>query len=251
MASPVDTLEPEIPATLIAAARGARRVAVLTGAGISAESGVPTFRDAQTGLWAQYDPADLATPEAFVRDPKLVWEWYAWRREMVCQVQPNAGHLALAAMEARYPEFTLITQNVDGLHRRAGSRNVRHLHGDITRVKCFDCEAPAARWDAEPVPPLCAMCGGRLRPDVVWFGEMLPLHELEAAMAAARACDLFLCVGTSSLVYPAAALPQLALEAGATVVEINPDATPLSPHAHYVLRGKAGMVLPALVAAMA
>ncbi|MFZ5557607.1 MAG: SIR2 family NAD-dependent protein deacylase [Pseudomonadota bacterium] len=145
---------------------------------------------------------------------------------------------------------TLITQNVDGLHRRAGSRNVLHLHGDITRVKCFDCDAPAARWDAAPVPPLCPLCGGLLRPDVVWFGEMLPVRELEAAMAAARACDLFLCVGTSSLVYPAAALPELALEAGAMVVEINPDATPLSPRAHHVLRGKAGSVLPALLAAL-
>lgn len=239
-----------IPESLIAALRAARGVAVLTGAGISAESGVPTFRDAQTGLWAKYDPHELATPEAFRRNPKLVWEWYAWRREKVASVDPNAGHYALAELERLCPDFTLITQNVDGLHARAGSRNVLPLHGDITRVKCFDCDAPAASWADDPVPPLCPLCGGWLRPDVVWFGEMLPARELEQAMAAARGCQVFLCIGTSSLVFPAAALPQLALDSGATVAEINPEATPLSALARHVLRGPAGAVLPALLEAL-
>lgn len=239
-----------VPESLIAALRDARRVVVLTGAGVSAESGVPTFRDAQTGLWAKYDPHELATPEAFRRNPKLVWQWYAWRREMVGGVEPNPGHVALAELEFLVPELMLVTQNVDGLHRRAGSRRVLELHGDITRVKCFDCDAPAATWADDPVPPRCALCGGRLRPDVVWFGEMLPARELEQAMEAARLADVFLAVGTSALVYPAAALPELALQGGAVVVEVNPEATPLSRHAHHVLRGAAGAVLPALVAAV-
>ena len=239
-----------IPESLIAALRDARRVAVLTGAGVSAESGVPTFRDARTGVWARYDPHELATPEAFQRNPKLVWEWYAWRRERVGGVEPNPGHVALAELEFLVPELTLVTQNVDGLHRRAGSRRVLELHGDITRVKCFDCDAQASSWADEPVPPRCALCGGPLRPDVVWFGETLPARELEQAMEAARLADVFLCVGTSSLVYPAAALPQLALDSGATVVEINPEATPLSPAARHVLRGPAGVVLPDLLEAL-
>lgn len=239
-----------IPKSLIAALRGARRVAVLTGAGVSAESGVPTFRDAQTGLWAKYDPLELATPQAFQRNPKLVWAWYAWRREMVGGVEPNAGHVALAELEFLVPELTLVTQNVDGLHRRAGSRRVLELHGDITRVKCFDCDAPAATWADDPVPPLCSLCGGRLRPDVVWFGETLPVRELEQAMDAARLADVFLSVGTSALVYPAAALPEIALQGGAVVAEINPTATPLTPHCAHSLRGASGAVLPALVAAL-
>jgi NAD-dependent deacetylase len=239
-----------LPESLIAALRAARRVVALTGAGVSAESGVPTFRDAQTGLWAKYDPHELATPEAFQRNPRLVWEWYAWRREMVAGVEPNAGHVALAELELLVPELTLVTQNVDGLHRRAGSRRVLELHGDITRVKCFDCEAPADRWDDDPVPPLCALCGGWLRPDVVWFGEMLPARELEQAMEAARLADVFLSVGTSALVYPAAALPEIALQGGAVVVEVNPTATPLSPHCAHSLRGASGVVLPALAAAL-
>ncbi|HSO07412.1 MAG TPA: NAD-dependent deacylase [Pelomicrobium sp.] len=239
-----------IPESLVAALRDARRVVVLTGAGVSAESGVPTFRDAQTGLWAKYDPHELATPEAFQRNPKLVWEWYAWRREMVGGVEPNPGHVALAELEFLVPDLVLVTQNVDGLHRRAGSRRVLELHGDITRVKCFDCDAPAARWADEPVPPPCALCGGPLRPDVVWFGEMLPLRELEQAMEAARLADVFLSVGTSALVYPAAALPEVALQGGAVVVEINSAATALTPHCAHSLRGASGVVLPALVAAL-
>ncbi len=236
---------------LIQKLRGARRVAALTGAGISAESGVPTFRDAQTGLWAQFKPEDLATPEAFRRNPKLVWDWYAWRRERVGSVAPNPGHLALAAMERRVPEFTLVTQNVDGLHRRAGSRNVIELHGNITRTKCLDEDVVVEQWpETGETPPRCPRCGGWLRPDVVWFGEMLPPGAFEAAEQASRTCDLFFSIGTSAVVYPAAGLPLAALDAGVAVVEINPNPTPLTVRATYALPGPSGVVLPALVRAV-
>jgi NAD-dependent deacetylase len=229
----------------------ARAVTVLTGAGISAESGIPTFRDALTGLWSRFRPEDLATPEAFRRDPKTVWEWYAWRRERVAGVAPNAGHTALAKMEidvqARGARFTLVTQNVDGLHQAAGSRAVRELHGSIRRVKCFDQGHPAGTWDAGESPPRCVRCGSWLRPDVVWFGETLPPGELEAAMRAAASCDVFLSIGTSGLVEPAASLAFAALERGATVIEVNPERTPLTSHATLVLHGAAGAVLPLLV----
>jgi NAD-dependent deacetylase len=238
----------EIPSNLIEALRRAREVAVLTGSGLSAESGVPTFRDAQSGLWSRFKPEDLATPEAFQRDPKLVWEWYAWRRERIAAVQPNGGHLALAELERRAPEFTLITQNVDGLHQRAGSRNVIELHGNITRVKCFEEDIVVSEWrDTGEAPPPCPRCGGRLRPDVVWFGEMLPERAIERALAAIQSGDLFLSIGTSTLVHPAAALPFEALQRGATVVEINPQPTPLTSRAHYALGGRAGQVLPELL----
>ncbi|MBI3068476.1 MAG: NAD-dependent deacylase [Betaproteobacteria bacterium] len=230
--------------------RAARRVAVLTGAGISAESGVPTFRDAQTGLWARYRPEELATPEAYTRNPRMVWEWYEWRRSLVARARPNAGHYALAALEARVPQFMLITQNVDGLHHESGSRNVLELHGNIRRNKCFEHNHPVERWqDTGEVPPRCPQCGGRLRPDVVWFGEMLPEAELARALATVGRCDVFLSVGTSTVVEPAASMPFAALRFGAVVVEINPTETPLSRQAHHVLRGASGEVLPALVAA--
>jgi NAD-dependent deacetylase len=240
-----------IPADLARALRAAQRVAVLTGAGVSAESGVPTFRDAQTGLWARFDPRELATPSAFARNPRLVWDWYAMRRAMVADVAPNAGHYALAALEARVPDFLLATQNVDGLHRRAGSRRVVELHGNITRVKCARCGALAATWDAAAAdaPPRCAQCGGLLRPDVVWFEEMLPADALAAAERAAETCEILLVAGTSAEVYPAAELPLRARRCGARVVEVNPGATPLSASAHDALRGPSGVVLPALVAA--
>lgn len=239
------------PAAMLDQLRAARRVAVLTGAGISAESGVPTFRDAQTGLWARFKPEELATPEAFRRNPKLVWEWYAMRRQKVGAVAPNPGHVALAAMETRIPQFTLVTQNVDGLHQRAGSRNVIELHGNITRVKCFDEDALVEAWaETGEVPPRCPRCGGWLRPDVVWFGESLPPAALTAAERASETCEVFLSIGTSSVVYPAAGLPLAAAEAGATVIEVNPDATPLTARADYSLRGPAGVVLPALAAAL-
>jgi NAD-dependent deacetylase len=237
-----------VPAELAEKLRVARCVTVLTGAGVSAESGVPTFRDAQTGLWAKFNPQDLATPTAFRRNPKLVWEWYSWRRETVANVSPNPAHHALAAMQTRFPQFTLITQNVDGLHQRAGSRDVIELHGNITRTKCFEEDTVVTDWpDTGDVPPKCPRCGGWLRPDVVWFEESLPEQAIADAIEASRACDLFLCVGTSTAVYPAASLPFEALQAEATVVEINPQPTPLTAQAHFVLSGPAGVVLPELV----
>jgi len=245
-----------IPDGLVEALRRAERVAVLSGAGISAESGIPTFRDAQTGLWAQFDPQELATPQAFRRNPRLVWEWYAFRRKLIADKTPNRGHVALAVMEAHVPAFILITQNIDGLHQRAGSRRVIELHGNIRRVKCFDECRPTSEWlpteaDADAhggeVPPRCPYCGAWLRPDVVWFGELLPTEALEAARLAAENCQLFFSVGTSGLVQPAASLPFWALEHGAVVVEVNPEETPLTAWATYALRGPAGVILPALV----
>lgn len=226
----------------------AQRVAVLTGAGVSAESGVPTFRDAQTGLWSQYQPEDLATPRAFRRHPRLVWEWYEWRRKLVAAAQPNPAHWALAEMEGLFPQFDLITQNVDGLHHRAGSRRVIELHGNLTRTKCFDEDKVVASWpDTGEVPPKCPNCGGLLRPDVVWFEEAMPAAELALATRASEACDVFFAIGTSALVYPAAALPLDALRQGATVVEINPQATELTGQVQFVLAGAAGVVLSELV----
>ncbi|MCA9970885.1 MAG: NAD-dependent deacylase [Anaerolineales bacterium] len=239
-----------IPQNLVDALRQATAVAVLTGAGISAESGVPTFREAQTGLWAQYDPQELATPEAFRRNPKLVWEWYAWRRELVAQAAPNPGHHALAQMAYHVPRLTLITQNVDGLHQAAGSQHPIELHGNLSRIKCFDEDVVVAQWaDTGEVPPRCPRCGGPLRPDVVWFGENLPHAAWQQAAAAARACQVFFSIGTSALVQPAASLPLDALENGALVVEINPQPTPLTHYVDLSLRGPAGEVLPALVEA--
>jgi NAD-dependent deacetylase len=237
-----------IPAALIEKLATARHVTVLTGAGVSAESGVPTFRDAQTGLWAQYSPEDLATPSAFRRNPRLLWEWYEWRRETVAKAAPNPAHHALTTMQIRFPRFTLITQNVDGLHQRAGSRDVIELHGNITRTKCFEENTVVTKWrETGDVPPKCPSCGGMLRPDVVWFEEPLPEQAIAAAFAASHSCDLFLCVGTSTAVYPAASLPFEALRAGAAVVEINPQPTPLTAKAHFVLSGPAGIVLPELL----
>ena len=237
-----------IPEDLVAGLRAAATVAVLTGSGISAESGVPTFRDAQTGLWARYDPMQLATAEAFGRDPGLVWEWYAWRRELVEKAMPNPGHEALADLERSVTSFSLVTQNVDGLHRRAGSRNVVELHCNIWRSKCSrEGVVVEPREDDTEVPPSCPRCGAPLRPDVVWFGEALPADALGGAFEAAHSCDLFLSVGTSGLVQPAASLPFEALQAGAVVVEVNPEETPLTRHVQYTLRGSAGTVLPALV----
>jgi NAD-dependent deacetylase len=225
-------------------------MAVLTGAGISAESGVPTFRDAQTGLWASFRPEELATPEAFRRHPRRVWEWYAARRAQAGSVLPNAGHFALAELEERMGDFTLITQNVDGLHQRAGSRNVLELHGNVMRTRCFDEDVMVTAWtDTGEIPPRCPRCGGLLRPDVVWFGEVLPEEVLERARQAALESEVFLSVGTSALVYPAAGLIDDALSGTACVVEINPDPTPFAKRVAYALAGPAGQVLPALVRA--
>ncbi len=240
----------DFPPSLLDWLRQAKHVVVLTGAGVSAESGVPTFRQAQTGLWARYDPSELATPDAFRRDPKLVWEWYAWRRQLVARAEPNPGHLALARLASLVPRLTLVTQNVDGLHQRAGSRDVIELHGNLTRSKCLDHGHPVSGWpDTGEGPPPCPRCGSPLRPDVVWFGESLPYEALGAALAAARACDLFMAIGTSALVQPAASLPSQAHERRVPVVEINPQATPLTPHAAAALAYPAGEALPALLAA--
>ena len=242
---------PDLPTNLspdlLKSLRDAERVVALTGSGVPAESGVPTFREAQTGLWERFDPQQLATPEAFARDPELVWRWYAWRRELVSKARPNPAHAALAELERRVPLFTLVTQNVDGLHQRAGSENVVELHGNILRTRCSWEGEPVEPGETEAAPPPCPNCGAPLRPDVVWFGEMLPPEALEVASDAARGCDLFLSIGTSGLVYPAAALPYEALENGATLVEINPDETPLTPHADDHLRGRAGEILPRLL----
>ena len=241
----------ELPGGILDAICRARHVTVLTGAGISAESGVPTFRQAQTGLWAKFKAEELATPEAFQRHPERVWEWYAWRREVVARAEPNAGHRALVELERRVPQCTLITQNVDGLHQRAGSRGVIELHGNLTRTRCFEEGVRVEHWEETgEVPPRCPRCGGWLRPDVVWFNETLPPEAIERAQAASRACEIFLSIGTSALVHPAASLPFEAREQGATLIEINPDDTPVTDQAHFKLRGPAGEWLPALLQAM-
>jgi NAD-dependent deacetylase len=241
----------QLPPDLISALRAATRIVASTGAGISAESGLSTFRDTQTGLWAKYKPEDLATPQAFQRNPRMVWEWYEWRRSFVAKVEPNPGHHALAKIEAAKYGFVLVTQNVDGLHAKAGSRNLVELHGNIRRTICFDHRHPAESWaPTDEPPPRCAQCGALLRPDVVWFGETLPPDNLRRAQAAAAECDLFLSIGTSTLVRPAAELPFIAKQAGALVVEINPDATPLSRLADFVVREKAGTALPAIAESM-
>jgi len=235
--------------------RVSTQTAVLTGAGVSKESGVPTFRDAQTGLWAQYDPQQLATPQAFQRDPKLVWGWYEFRRELVRGAAPNPGHRALAQMEQRQPNFWVITQNVDDLHEQAGSEHVIHLHGNIARSKCFDdCEGEPTvidistlEWDADAGPPACPHCGAHVRPDVVWFGEMLPSHAINKAAEISQTCDLMLVVGTSGLVNPAASLPGIAKRTGATIIEVNPDDTPITTLADVKLRGPSGEMLPAVM----
>lgn len=234
--------------TLRAAVHGSQSIAVLTGAGISAESGIPTFRG-PGGLWRSFRPEELATPEAFRHDPRLVWEWYDWRRGIIHRAEPNPAHHALASLERRKGDgFSLITQNVDGLHDRAGSRRLMKLHGDIWRVRCTGCDS-VAQNDEVPlrtVPPRC-VCGAVLRPDVVWFGEPLPEPEWRQAMEASRGAQLFLLVGTSAVVYPAAGLVEIARSEGARVAVINPEATPLDHLAEWVLRGAAGDTLPGLL----
>jgi NAD-dependent deacetylase len=238
------------PDKLLERLSDAQCVTVLTGAGVSAESGVPTFRDAQTGLWARYRAEELATAAAFERNPALVWDWYAWRRGLVRQAQPNPAHYALAEMERRIPSFTLITQNVDGLHQRAGSQNVLELHGNLFRSKCFrEGRIVETSPDMGENHPHCSYCGAPLRPDVVWFGEALPAEVLEAAWQVAQTCDLFFSIGTSGIVQPAASLPYLALQKHIPVIEVNPDKTPLTSTATYHLGSPAGIVLPALVEA--
>jgi NAD-dependent deacetylase len=236
----------QIPDALIAVLRDAHHICVLTGAGVSAESGVPTFRDAQSGLWAKYDPMDLATPQAFVDNPKLIWRWYRWRRELVSQAEPNPAHLALAALADLVPKLTLVTQNVDGLHQRAGSAGVIEFHGNLFDDRCFR-DGRLETDLKEAAVPRCSDCDEPLRPGVVWFGEAIPEAALEQSFAAARECDVFLSIGTSSLVFPAAGLIDLARDAGATTVEINPNPTSASAGLDFMLQGNAGLIIPKLV----
>ena len=236
-----------IPAALIDRLASSRRVVALTGAGVSAESGVPTFRDAQTGLWSRFRPEELATVEAFEADPDNVWAWYEWRRDLVERVAPNAGHRALAEMESLFADLVVVTQNVDGLHHRAGSRNLIEFHGNLFDNRCLSCGESAAGISRPcPTPPRCDNCGGLIRPGVVWFGEAIPVGPLEQALAAVDSCDLFMSIGTSALVHPAAGLAARAHAAGATLLEINPEPTELTRRADFVLAGPAGQVLPAL-----
>lgn len=231
----------------------ARHIAVLTGAGMSAESGVPTFRDVQDGLWAKYDPMTLATEDAFAEAPDLVWAWYLRRAQLIRAVRPNAGHRALADL-ARFKRVDVVTQNVDDLHERAGSAVLSHVHGGLFNYRCFDCAAP---WSealeipaeiAERVrPPACPDCGGWIRPGIVWFGEMLPAQAFQDAVDASSACDLMLVVGTSGIVQPAGSLPFAALERGNPVIEINPEESQLTHHVTHWWRGTAAEVLPELV----
>lgn len=226
----------------------AKNVAVLTGAGVSAESGIKTFRDPD-GLWAKFNPQELASMEGFMSNPRLVLEWYNHRREIINRAEPNAGHFALAKMEEIFPQFTLITQNVDRLHQRAGSHNVQELHGNIIENHCVDCKKNfmdeiAGFGDELPV---CSYCGGLLRPSVVWFGEMLPEDALSNADIAARTCSVFFSIGTSGDVYPAAGLPLLAKDSGALTVEINPRETSLTPYLDISLRMNSAIALPKII----
>ena len=229
---------------------------MFTGAGVSAESGIPTFRDALTGLWERFDAEDLATPEAFRRDKELVWGWYEWRRMQVLGALPNPAHVAIAELARLVPRLTVVTQNVDDLHERAGSVDVLHLHGSLHSPRCFACgrahilplEIPQEPKGGRRLrPPLCTHCGGSVRPGVVWFGESLPAHVLATAFAAARACDLLFAIGTSGLVQPAARIPVLAIQAGAKVMQVNPTATALDEECTWTLRGAAGAVMPGLL----
>jgi NAD-dependent deacetylase len=242
-----NAMNDELISRLIDLLSGSGRVTVLTGAGISAESGVPTFRG-QDGLWRQYRAETLATPEAFSQDPVLVWQWYDWRRGLIAPVEPNAGHRVLAGWEDLFEAFAVITQNVDGLHGKAGSRNVLELHGNIWKLRCTR-EGTVREMRDTPlpvIPPKCADCGALLRPHVVWFGESLDPAVLERAFALSAASRIMFVIGTSAVVEPAASLPRAAARGGATIVEINLEPTPLTPHADYFLAGKAGEILPAL-----
>ncbi len=244
---------PPFSETLVERLACAERVAVLTGAGISAESGVPTFRDPD-GLWQQFRPEELANIDAFLRNPVLVQGWYAHRRAVVEDVQPNPGHDALAELERLVPHFLLATQNVDDLHRRAGSERIIELHGNLTRSYCADCDRPASRDDLAAIDngaeARCRSCAGLLRPDVVWFGEMLPDGAMERAAEAAAQADVFLSVGTRAVVYPAAGLPLIAREAGAYVVEVNVERSAIASEMSEVVLGPSGEVLPALLDAV-
>ncbi len=226
----------------------ARSVAVLTGAGISADSGVPTFRGPE-GLWRNFRPEELASPEAFAHDPRLVWEWYNWRRELIATKSPNPAHYALADMERRIERFWLITQNVDGLHPAAGSAKLSEIHGNIWKVRCTACGRVAENREVPiAILPHCPTCGGLLRPHIVWFGESLDPEDLDRSFEALRSCEVLLIVGTSGVVYPAASFAPVAKDAGAVVVEANLDPTPNSDLVDVCLQGRAMDIVPTLIA---
>lgn len=240
------------PQDLLSRLRDCRKAVVLTGAGISAESGISTFRD-RGGLWEKVDPMKMATPEAFAQDPKAVWEWYEARRRQTAEAKPNPGHEVIAWMEEYFQEFTLVTQNVDRLHQMAGSRRPIELHGSLWMTRCAgspSCGEWEDRHELINLPPRCPQCGALLRPGVVWFGEGLPVEAWDGAEKAAQECDVFFVIGTSALVYPAAALPESPLRRNKLVIEINPEETPLSSQATLSLRSKAGEALPALQEAL-
>ncbi len=223
--------------------RGARSVVVSTGAGMSKESGIPTFRDAPNALWENFDPEKLASPEGFLDDPPFVWRWYEERRRMISEAQPNPGHTAIARLEGHFDRFVVATQNIDDLHRKAGSKNIIEMHGNIFRYKCFDMGHPIDELPQDDrVPPRCR-CGSMIRPDVVWFGELLPEEAVERAYRALQTCDVMLVVGTSGIVYPVAGFPEVARRAGARIIEVNPEETPITPLVDVFLEGAAGEVL--------
>jgi NAD-dependent deacetylase len=236
--------------------QSAESVVFLTGAGMSADSGIPTFRDKGTGLWERFSVEDLATPEAFRRNPDLVWSWYQWRRMEVLRAEPNAGHRAIAELAASRPGVKVVTQNVDDLHERAGAQQIMHLHGSLFAPRCFACGRPytrpldddfeAARKGRLKTRP-CGHCGGRVRPGVVWFGEELPQSAWHAAHAAVEKADALVVVGTSAQVYPVAALPKLAKQRGAVLVQVNPEPTPIDGMCDLNLQGPAALELPRLI----
>ncbi|WP_122281504.1 SIR2 family NAD-dependent protein deacylase [Pseudomonas syringae] len=247
----------EVAAELIA---GAKRIVVFTGAGISADSGIPTFRDPLTGIWAQYDPEKLETAKAFREDPALVWGWYLWRKALVAQANPNAAHLAIVQVAQSGRDVTVVTQNIDDLHERAGSTGVIHLHGALALPKCFACHRTPASvsFDSQYVseglsvePPRCPRCNGKLRPGIVWFGEDLPIAAWKRAVQAAKDCDVLLSIGTSGVVFPAAEIPRIALKSGARVVHINTTETPLESPLEMSLIGRAAICVPAIVSQIA
>lgn len=246
----------ELPSAIVTLARNASRVAVLTGAGMSAESGIPTFRDAQTGLWSNFEPAALASPEGWARDSDLVWGWYQWRTELVRRAKPNSGHIALTTWQQR-AHLDIATQNVDDLHERAGSTVISHVHGSLFDPRCSECGVhsepayePTDEQSERVPPPPCPECGGPMRPGAVWFGEPLPESEWTSAVNAVESADLVLVVGTSGAVFPFAGLPAMARSCGATVVEINPVETEISDIADHRWRTTAAVGLPALVQAL-
>lgn len=237
-----------IPENLIKRLHGAQIVVIFTGAGVSAESGVATFRDPD-GLWAKFNPAELASVDGFMSNPKLVWEWYQYRVGIVNSVKPNAGHFAIAEMQKILPKVHVVTQNVDRLHHLAGAENVVELHGNITTNRCFDCSKPFNGKTDLPKGqlPACESCGGLIRPNVVWFGEMLPQDAIERAEILSSSCDVFFSIGTSAEVYPAANLPHYAKQSGALVVEVNPNHTVLSDYVDIKIPEKSAVAMPKIV----